>query len=269
MAVAVDEQVDAGHVGGNIHGTVGDAFVSIAQMGQAHDQVAFGGLQLGHLGLRHGVKLLGLGKGDALYLVGVRLGHGFGGGKAEHANLHAGNLKHLVGAKHQRAVGGAGEIGAQHGKRGVGHVLLHVVGAPVKFMVAQGGHIVAGGIHEINRVFAVAKVYDGGALREVAGIHQQYLGAAGFQTLLEGGHAGVAERAAGGNGAAVHIVGVQDDQLASQITGCFLGHSGREGAQQHGQGQYEGKNLFHGNLPSFRLSCGKALLHWNGGSCKI
>ena len=78
-------------------------------------------------------------------------------------------------------------------------------------MVADGGYIVAGGVHHGHGVGALVDADIDGALAVVAGIHQDDVGAPGLELGLQRSHLGVF------GDVAVHVVGVQDDGVAGQI----------------------------------------------------
>ena len=78
-------------------------------------------------------------------------------------------------------------------------------------MVADGGYIVAGGIHHGYGVGALVDADIDGALAVVAGIDQDDIGTPSLKLGLQRGHLGVP------GDFAVHIIGVQDDGFAGQI----------------------------------------------------
>ena len=105
-------------------------------------------------------------------------------------------------------------------------------------MVAQGDHVVARGVHHLDGGGALGHADVGGALAEIAGVHQQHVAGAGIQELLlQRGHVGIAVDRA------VHVVGMQYDRLAGVFGGNGLdrrqqaGIVVREGGRAHGEGQ--------------------------------
>ena len=78
-------------------------------------------------------------------------------------------------------------------------------------MVADGGHIIACGVHHGHGVGTLVDTDVDGALAVVAGIGQDHVSAPGLKLALQGSHLGVL------GDVAMHIIGVQDDGFAGQI----------------------------------------------------
>ncbi len=264
MGVTVDDEVDALDVGEDVLGAVGLRLGVGAQVADGDDVVAL--LLLEGLDLSLGAldQLLALMEGEALHVVGVGLGHGLGGIQTEHA--HLANLGVEGGAVTEQGlvVLGLDNVGSQDGELGqlqVGHEGLHLV---VKLMVAGGGHVVAGGVHELDSAGALVQAHQSGALGEVTGGDQQHAGTGGLKGLLQSGHTGSADGLAlHSHIMAVGVVGVDDDQLALHIGGDgvghhfglysvgFLGHGGGRQGEDHHQREHQGQELLalHGESP--------------------
>ena len=208
--MAVDEQVDAGDLLQQVDGAVARGLIVDAQMAQADDVVALVGLQGLHLLLGAVEHLLGGQEGHALDLGGVGLGGGLGGVQAEHADLHAvlGGKGHVVLEGHLAIVE---HVGGHDGILGALRQLLQVLVAVVELMVAQRGHVIAHQVHQLHGGGALADADGGVALDVVARVHQQDVSALLLVALLQSRHLGVP-----GN-AAVHVVGVEDDDSTLQL----------------------------------------------------
>jgi len=211
VAVAVDEQVDAGGVGNHIDGAVAGALVIHAQVADAHNQVAARFLQRVNLRLRAGIQLLARGEGDAAHLVRMGLGHGLGGVQAEHAHLEIALFKDHMILEFELAADFIGDVGGQDGEVGKLGVLQQVVDAPVQLMIAGRHRVIARGVHEFKGGLAVVQVDQGRALGGVARIQQQHLRALSLQVLFHLRDGGIAPYAIGGHGAAMNIVGMQNN----------------------------------------------------------
>ena len=251
VAVAVYEQVNAIHVLAHVDGAVADALVIDAQVAQADNQIGAGLVQLIDLSLGDGVQLVGLGEGDAGHLGGVGLGQGLGGGQAEHAHLHAAEVKDLVGIEDSLAVGLSGHVGAQDGEVGILGQGLEVVDAEVQLMVAHSHGIITGGVHELDGALALVGAHQGLAHDGVAGRDQQHIGAGGLEVLLQLGHTGHAEGSALlVQISAVGVVGMENNNLTidigNDIGGCgfFLcGKGGPEQGAHHSQHEEQGQEF--------------------------
>ena len=258
MAVAVNKQVDAVDVGSHIDGAVGLAALVHAQVAQADDEVAPGGLQLVHLLLGTLIELLALQELQALHILGIGLGSGLGGGQAEHADLLAAlQFKDLVGLEDGLAGALVHQVGTQDGELSLVGQFLQVVPAVVELMVAGAHGVIARGIHELDGRGALVQVDQRVALDGVAGGEEQDRGAGRLEVLLQLGHAGGADALLTGCVAAVGVVGMQDDYLARHAVaslGHLHCHGGSDQADGHGQRQEQGKELacaFHSNIPPF------------------
>ena len=108
-------------------------------------------------------------------------------------------------------------------------------------MVAHAGHVVASQVHQLHGGGALRRADGGIALDEVTGVHQQDVGAAGLVGVLQRGHFGIAADGA------MHIIGVQDDDVAVQIL-CrlFRRIGGDSQGERHDHRQQQGQDfLFH------------------------
>jgi hypothetical protein len=111
------------------------------------------------------------------------------------------------------------------------HVLRQLGIAVVELVVADGGHIVAGGVHHGHRVRALVDADIDGALTVVAGVGQDDLGALRLIVCLQGCHGRIqVDRT-------VHVVRVQDDGLAGKRL-CLVSRK-RRARQTQDQAQHQ------------------------------
>ena len=143
-----------------------------------------------------------------------------GGLEAEDAHGHVPQLEGVVGLVHgQLALGGEG-VGSQDGELRRLHQSFQVGIAKVKLVVAGGGHVVASHVHQLYSGGAFGHVHAGGALAEVTGVHQEHLGASGLIGVLQSSYGSVVVDGA------VHVVGVQDDDVPRQVIVPVCGPGG-------------------------------------------
>ncbi len=119
-------------------------------------------------------------------------------------------------------------------------------------MVAgRHGHV-ARGVHELDGVLAHAQVDQRGALGGIARVQQQHIVSLGLQVLfiLRDGRVAEDARLGIGHRAAVHIIGMQNVELAFR---GFFRSRGNCDACQHHQGKQQGQesSLLH---EGYRLS---------------
>ena len=188
--MTVDDEVDAFHILRQIIGGVGLRALVHAQVRQADDEV--GALLLEGFDLlgRAGVQLAAVLAGQELQALDelrVGLGLGLRRLETEEADLHAALFDDGVGIKDGLAVG-AEHIGAQDLELGGLHVLRQLGIAVVELVIADGGHVVAGGVHHGHRVGALVDADIDGALTVVAGIGQNDLSALRRIVGLQGCH---------------------------------------------------------------------------------
>ena len=215
VAVAVDEHIDAGDLGEQVDGAVGGALIVDAQVAQADDVIAAGGLKSGDLLLGAADERAVGEEGHALDHGGVGLGGGLRGGEAKDADGLAAQL--IGGAGGELGAAVVEHVGGQDVELGGLHHGDEVRVAVVELVVAQGGDVIAGEVHELDGGGALAGADLDGALAEVAGVHQQDGGALGLVLGLQGGYLGVAVDGA------VDVIGVDDDDLAGGLGGGLLG----------------------------------------------
>ena len=246
--MSVDEEINAVDLFQQIHGAVALGLVVNAQVAQADNVLAALRLQGVHLLLGAVEHLLAGQEGHALNLGGMGLGGGLRGVQAEEADLGAvGGGEHLVGLKGHLAV--VQHVGGHDGELSVLGQLGQVLIAVVELMVAGGGQIVARQVHQFHGRGALGRADHGFTLAEIAGVHQQDVGASGLKGVLQRSGLGIA-----GNGA-VNVVGVQDHDAALHVLGGGLLRTGGDGhGQCHDQRQQESSQLtelLHENPPSF------------------
>ena len=240
VGVAVNEHVDAGHGVQHVDGPVAGGLGVNAQVPQADDVVTASGFQGIHFGLGQLHHVLAADEGHALDLGGVGLGGGLRGLQAEDTDLLA-----IGGGEDGVAVEGGGpiilDVGRQNGEVGLGRDGLQIGVAVVKLMVAHGGGVIAGGVHQFDGRLALGGADGWVALDIVAGIHQQGVGPGGGVALFCGGELGVP------GDAAVYVIGVQDDDVAGQVLrrggGRLRRADGDRQGEEQGQGKREGKEL--------------------------
>ena len=244
VGVAVDDEVDALHVLGQVIGGVGLGAAVDAQVGQADDEVCALLLEGFDLRVRAGIELfavLAREELQALDQLRVGLGLRFGRLETEEADLHAALFDDGVGIENGLAVG-AEHVGAQDLELGSLHVLRQLGIAVVELMVADGGHIVAGGIHHRHRVRALVDADVDGALTVVAGVGQDDLGALRLIVCLQGCHGRIqVDRT-------VHVVRVQDDGLAGErlcLVSCKCRARQTQDQAQHQQQRKQFLRVLH------------------------
>ena len=241
VGVAVDDEVDALHVLGQVIGGVGLGAAVDAQVGQADDEVCALLLEGFDLRVRAGIELfavLAREELQALDQLRVGLGLRFGRLETEEADLHAALFDDGVGVIDGLAVG-AEHVGTQDLEFGGLHVLRQLRIAVVKLVVAEGDNVIAGRVHHGHRVRALVDADIDGALTVVAGVGKDDLRALRLIVRLQGCHGRVQiDRT-------VHVVRVQDDGLSVQR----LFRSGRKcraaQAQHKAKHQQQRKQFLH------------------------
>ena len=239
--MAVDDEVDALHVLGQIIRGVGLGALVNAQMREADDEVCALRLQVCDLCGRAVIELLAVRSGEelqALNELGVGLGLRLGRLETEEADFHAALFDDGVGVKDGLAVG-AEHVSAQDLEFGGLHVLHQLRIAVVKLMVAEGDNVIAGRVHHGHRVRALVDADIDGALTVVAGVGKDDLRALRLIVRLQGCHGRVQiDRT-------VHVVRVQDDGLSVQRL-CRLGRKCRAAQAQHeAKHQQQRKQFLH------------------------
>ena len=244
MGVAVDDEIDALHVLGQVIGGVRLGALVHTQVREADDDVGALLLERGDLLGRAGIELFAVLAGEelqALNELGVGLGLGLRRLETEEANLHAALFDDGVGVKDGLAVG-AEHIGAQNFELGGLHVLRQLGIAVVELVVADGGHVVAGGVHHGHRVGALVDADVDGALAVVAGVGQNDLGALRLIVGLQRCHGRVqVDRT-------MHVVRVQDDGLAIErlcLAGCKRRARQAQDQAQHQQQRKQFLRVLH------------------------
>ena len=241
VGVAVDDEIDALHVLGQIIGGVGLGALVHAQMREADDEVCALRLQVRDLCGHAVIELLAVRSGEelqALNELGVGLGLRLGRLETEEADLHAALFDDGVGVIDGLAVG-AEHVGTQDLEFCSLHVLRQLRIAVVKLVVAEGDNVIAGRVHHGHRVRALVDADVDGALTVVAGVGKDDLRALRLIVRLQGCHGRVQiDRT-------VHVVRVQDDGLSVQR----LFRSGRKcraaQAQHEAKHQQQRKQFLH------------------------
>ena len=270
--MAVDEGVQARGVGDDLLRGPGLGGGIVPQVAQGDDVVSLlgGGVDgLLHGGIEGGAVLAG---GDAVDVLAIRilevggggLGEGLRRGDAHEGHLGAVHIKDLVAVQHGIAhnavllmvevAGDVGELGLLDGGQGAGHAVVELV-------VAQGGDVIARGVHQLNDGLALVHAAVGGALDVVTGIHQQDLLASLLVVLLHGGDGRVAE---GFVDVGVDVVGVDHRDLGLCRGGRDFLRPGGDGQREHHhhrQKQSEqSAGLLHDRYTSSNtLGCSQAL----------
>ena len=266
MGVAVDEGIKTSGVGNDLLAGPGRGRGVHAQVAQADDHIGQA-LRLVN-GLLHGaVELLAvLAAQDVVDVLGLGLVHevGRGGlgkrlgrGDAHKGNAHTTAHEHLDFRQHPQIGAQVHPVAGQVREVGIPHELFGTVQAIVELMVAGGGNIVTGGVHQLNDGSALVHGAVSGALHMVTGVHQQDLFACVLIALLQGGNGRIGELRGLLVDVSVHVVGVQDGDL-----GFFTGPAGRRsrGPDSHGGGSggdtgglqeiAAGDKMFHGKTTS-------------------
>ena len=270
--MAVDEGVQARGVGDDFLRGPGLGGGIIPQVAQSDDVVSLlgGGVDgLLHGGIEGGAVLAG---GDAVDVLAIRilevggggLGEGLRRGDAHEGHLGAVHVEDLVALQHGitgdavllmvEVAGDVGELGLLDGGQGAGHAVVELV-------VAQGGDVIARGVHQLNDGLALVHAAVGGALDVVTGIHQQDLLASLLVVLLHGGDGRVAE---GFVDVGVDVVGVDHRDLGLCRGGRDFLRPGGDGQREHHhhrQKQSEqSAGLLHDRFTSSNtLGCSQAL----------
>ena len=263
MAVAVNHEVNAVHLAENVQGTVavGGGFGVHAQVEQAEDQVSVFPDPV-HGALYGGVQFVKGGEVDLFDQGGIDLGGGLGGLNADKGNPQARVGLDRAGRRQDGLTGRIQDhVAADRREPGVRQVQHQLFIAVVEFVVAQGDDVIAGLVHHRDGGRAFGGAHVSGALRIVAGVGQDDVGAAGVEFLLQGGDVGIAADRA------VDVVRVQDDRFALVTLGKFGLHVSRGGVfvavhvrergrdgQQHHQRHGQGQDLpgVHGDQSPFR-----------------
>ena len=270
--MAVDEGVEAGGVGDDFLGGPGLGGGIVAQVAQSDDVVGLlgGGVDgLLHGGIKGGaviarsdaVDVLAIG---VLEVSGGGLGEGLRRGDAHEGHLGSVHVEDLVAVQHGVAdnavllmvevAGNIGETGFLHGSQGSRHAI-------VELMVAQGGDVIARGVHQLNDGLALVHAAVSGSLDVISGIHQQDLLAGLLVVLLHGGNGCVAE---GFVDIGVDIVGVEHRDLGLGPGGRDLLRPGGDGQCEHHHHRQKQRGQSAGLLhdrytSSYTLGCSQAL----------
>ena len=274
VAVAVQQQIRAGDFAPQVGGPVAVllAFHINAQMRQADDHIRVFQVVDGFLG--GFIQLFKGGKGNHIDQTGVDLGDGFRRVDAEETDLQsAGGGDHLGGGQNGFSGFVQRDVGADHGEIRLGQILHQLFIAVVKFMIAQGDHVVTRGVHHFDGAFTLACADIDGALGEVAYVRQDHRGPETLETVTETGNIGIAVQLP------VNVVGMQENGLSGVIArdhgadiggGCVLlfgpvrvlREDGGE-AQYHAQGKNQTEKLFHFWSSPFRA--GQNSQKWTPG----
>ena len=269
VGVAVDEHVDAGGVGDHGLGGPHIGGALVAQVAQGHHVVGAVGHGGVHGLLHSGVEvsaLVALAEAvDILALLvlevgGGGLGEGLGGVNAHVAHAHVAVVHDLIGVQNGLPLQ-VGEVAAQIGVLRLllsqGQEVVHTI---VELVVAGDGQVIAHLVHDVHDVGPLGQGADGAALDGVARVHQGHVlrPVLGLHLGLVGRHAGVAQIGYRAGllirdriDPAVHIVGVQDHDLAALA--LFCRHGGRSQAHDHGCRQEQREHLLL-HFPVFHLS---------------
>ena len=249
MGVTVDKHVNTLDFFQQVERTVALGLVVNSQMAQADDIIALLGFQGVDFLLSDVEHILTGGEGHALDLSGMGFGSGFGSGQAEDADfLSALGSQDGMGAFNLAI---QHNVGGDDGKLGVFGNLLEVGVTVIELMIADGGCVVAGQVHQFHGGFALGDADGGIALNEVAGVQKQDLRARLLVSRLQSRSLGVS-----GN-SAVYVVGVEDDDGAFSHV---IQRAGRDGQREHhSQGQQQGQKFFPHACTSFVFTGGSGV----------
>ena len=237
VGVTVDKGGQTGGVLDHVQAGIGSGAFVRAQVSQGHHVVSFlSGSVNGVLNqaVKNGAVLpFAEGEDDvALFVHEVGwggLGNGLRGGDAHDGHLLAAHLIDLVGIRKGLSV--TEHVTGQVVKLGI---LQHRHVA--KVVIAQGGRIVPGGVHDVDDHVGGVDIAIDRILNVVAGIQQKYV----LQAVPVAGHHGVGDLLAE---VGVNIVGIKDCDVFL-FRGKGRGYQRRRHSQRHGQRQ-EPFVLFH------------------------
>ena len=222
MGVAVDKGVKAAGVGNDFLTGPRRGRGVYAQMTQTDDHVCQKLCLIN--GLLHGIVelfavLAALNIVDVLALCLIHkvgrggLGKGLGGGHTHKGDASAAAHKHLDGGQHPQRSAQVYPVAGQVREVGFLHDGLGTVHAVVKLVVAGGGDIVTGSVHQLDDGSTLVHGAVGGALHMVACIHQQHILAGILIALLQVGNSGVGQLGALLVDVGMDIVCVQDGNV--------------------------------------------------------
>ena len=158
-----------------------------------------------------------------------RGGDGLGRGNADKGDLYPVELHHLIGGEERLARGEVAEIAADVGVLRQLRQLKHARGAIVKLMVADGGHVVADAVHDLDDRLALRERADGGALQSVAAVRQNNVAAGRLKLLFQRSKPGIANVVVH---AAVNVVGIENNKVPrKRRRRGLLGGGGRFGGR--------------------------------------
>ena len=236
MGVAVDEGVEADGVLDDLAAGVGGGRTVHAQVAQADDEVGVEPCLVDGLldGVVEGLAVVAA--VDAVEVGRGGLGDGLGGGHTDEGQDAAAAEEVLDGGQHVFAGAQILEVAADVGEVGLLvddlHDAVHAV-----VMVAEGGQVVAGRVHQLDDGSALVHGAVGGALDVVAGVHQQDVHVGVLVALLQSLDGSVGQLGGFVVDVGVHVIGVQDGD------GVLVG--GDQGIEQavrahRGSGQAQG-----------------------------
>ena len=262
VGMAVDEGVQAGGVGDQLLAGPGLGGGVVTQVAQSDDVV---GVVVGGHGVDGGLHAevqirAVVPAGDVIDVLallvlevgGGGLGEGLGGGDAHEGDLLARYLEDLHAVQHvghglaglgvdlEEVAGDIGHLAAGGDGQGPGH-------AVVELMVAQGGQVVPGGLHQLDDGSALVHGAVGGALDVVAGVHQQDVS----QGVPVAGHGGIPQVLVD---VGMYVVGVQNGDSVCRGSGSgngLVGHCGGGQAEGRSHGQQQGKEFLLHRIPPF------------------
>ena len=225
VGMAVNHEIDAGDFIKKINRTVtvGCGFRIDTKVAQAEYEVNFLLLQAVDSDLGAGIQIIKGGEGDILDQAGIDFCCGFGRLHTEEAKLKAAFcLNHLRGIVDGFTSLIEIDIRADDGEIGTAQVFLQLLEAIVKFMVAEGGDVIACSIHHSDCACAFGQTYIDGALAEVTSIYHVDFRPGCFEGILQSSHNGIAFNLA------MNVIAVENNSFAGEIAvvdfciGCIV-----------------------------------------------
>ena len=202
MGVAVNDEIQPGDLFIQVIGAIRNGGFVHAEVSKADNHVCAGCLERVDLRLRvlPDGRLGRIGQeGQTLDERRIGLCLRLGRLHAEEADLDAALFDDLV-CLEDGLVLRIKHIGAENREFRLLHVFLKLRIAIVKLVVAEADHVIAGQVHQLHSIRALAQGDGRVALAEIARVGQNDVGAGLFKLCLERGHIGISQNLA------VHVV---------------------------------------------------------------
>ena len=194
MGVAVYDKVDAGDLFIEVDGAiaVGCRLGINAQVADADDKVSLLLLQRVNCELSAGIKIIEGREGDFGDQSRIDLGGGLGSLHAEEAELQAAcGLNHLCGLINGLTGFIQIDVRTDDGELCRAQILLQLLIAEVKLMVAEGDNVISGGVHHGDGACTKGGADIDSALAEVTGVYHIDLSTGCLKLCLQRRHVGI------------------------------------------------------------------------------